>query len=233
MLEVAQSQFRLGAQNSVTFFAQLQHLGAPTRLIDVTRNAYVAAWFATQINSGQTDGRIFSFGFKPSTSLSNFDQELTSLGPPYWFANTMPAWGNGPKLLFPPVQTHPRVFAQNAGFIFDGLPTYKSGQASSYRKRNAEGKFTGYWKLAEIKQAVCIDVNFVSLLFKKARSDAAKTPTYTIRIPFKHKEEIRKQLALEMGITAAYLFPGIEGMAQEYGTKSGIQGLLEGNLNFI
>jgi hypothetical protein len=215
LIQKALDVYRITPQNALMILAQLQHLKVPTRFIDVTKNAYIAAWFAS-VSSPETkdsDCRIFAFGYAEESSLGNRTYAVSQLGDPFWFSMDESQWGVGKlSVWFPPLETHPRVFAQDAGFVFDGVPQLSSGKITNYRKRSQHGKATEYWSKQEIQEATSIDVNFVNFKMK-ARIDSKKTPVYTIRIKSGARAAILRQLSLEMGLSTARLFPGLEGLA--------------------
>lgn len=215
ILSEARSRFRMGSVNALELFAQLQHLGAPTRFIDITRNPYVAIWFACQDmdSTANKDGRVFSFGV-PLNDESVLDfSEATYSGEPFWFDNQDNDWGHGkPKVWFPPFGTHQRVFAQNAGFIFDGAPVFGAGSNSNYIKRDKNGKAVANWSKDSIIKATSIHLNFVRWS-RKVRTDSQMVPVYTLRIPHKMKHLCLREMEREFGLQESTIFPGIEGLA--------------------
>lgn len=235
ILDLARNSWRIDTSHVELFFAKLQHLGAPTRLIDITRNAYVAAWFACSTSGieSNTDGRLIGF--------ATAGQELPEVGYGHLSAQNrqVPIWhikkhrehdldwgSNKSKVTvwFPPARTHPRIFAQNAGFIYDGVPKRGTGANNGYPKGpTVKGVSPGKWKLDEIMQATSVHISLVRS-DKKIKAQT-KTPMITIRIPHSAKEKILEALNKELAINYASLFPEEEGMAQYLSDKHGISDL--------
>jgi hypothetical protein len=222
ILDRAIKDWRLSNQDPHEIMAQLQHLGAPTRFIDVTKNPYVALWFACGEDwSPNSDGRLLVFGVKDTSgSRSPFG----SYAGPSLFWHDLKAqkgWGKNAEVnvWFPPFGTHERVFAQNAGFIFGGVPTFGTGAISNYLKGGSQNK-KEYWPKEMIRQATSIHFN-PSSFGRKSRADQAKTPSWTIRVPSRHKRKILSQLEKELGISRATLFPGLEGLSESLGAFEG------------
>lgn len=217
----AEADFKLGQINPLLLFAKLQHLGAATRFIDVTRNSYVAIWFACQSSpiAEKCDGRLFAFGFDINQGHLMPDYPNDAYSGPFWFGKGDFTWGQGNlNVWFPPFETHQRVFAQNAGFIFDGVPIFNAKSNPGYRVKRKQGGATSYWARAASESATSIHVNYVKGI-SRPKISSKKTPVITIKIPWKLKNEILLALQREVGLTQANLFPGIEGMAEAYSAK--------------
>jgi FRG domain len=69
LLRLARSEWRLDGIPALPLFARMQHVGAPTRLIDATLNPLIAVWFAVAAGSDQTDGRLIAFTIKTKIQL--------------------------------------------------------------------------------------------------------------------------------------------------------------------
>jgi FRG domain protein len=64
IVDYARKYWRVSDITYLQLLAQLQHYGAPTRLIDVSLNPYVAVWMAVERQGGvldDEDGRLFAF----------------------------------------------------------------------------------------------------------------------------------------------------------------------------
>jgi hypothetical protein len=70
-LGLARREWRFDHMTALELFAHLQHLGGPTRLLDVSANPLIAAWFAVERNEAddETDGRLFAFSVKQRVEL--------------------------------------------------------------------------------------------------------------------------------------------------------------------
>ena len=61
ILEIARESWRMHNVSALEIFADIQHHGGVTRLLDVTLNPYVATWFAVESDKHEGyDARIFA-----------------------------------------------------------------------------------------------------------------------------------------------------------------------------
>ncbi|MFR0656742.1 FRG domain-containing protein, partial [Pantoea sp. SIMBA_079] len=62
-LKLARREWRFDHLAALELMAHLQHLGGPTRLLDVSVNPLIATWFAVERNEADDrfDGRLFAF----------------------------------------------------------------------------------------------------------------------------------------------------------------------------
>lgn len=216
ILENAYKTWRIQKEDPHSVMAQLQHLGAPTRLIDVTKNPYVALWFACGDDWGaDVDGRILVFGAKNESEWHSLEVRDPTSTLNWDGLDGKDGWGKNSevRVWFPPIGTHLRVFAQNAGFIYGGLPVFGAGSNSNYLRFSTDSSANRkYWTSSDVKQATTLHFN-PTTFDRKSRADAQKTPCWTIRIPAKNKKQIRESLAKSYGMTRAMLFPGLDGFA--------------------
>ena len=70
ILKAARTDWRLDGQPALETFARIQHEGGLTRLLDVTKNPYIAAWFAVESGQDEADGRLIAFA---RTSIRHLD----------------------------------------------------------------------------------------------------------------------------------------------------------------
>lgn len=69
ILKQARTNWRFDGMSALETFARIQHEGGLTRLLDVTNNPYIAAWFAVESDDyEQKDGRIIAFATSPTSS---------------------------------------------------------------------------------------------------------------------------------------------------------------------
>ncbi|MGM7774449.1 FRG domain-containing protein [Arthrobacter sp. KNU-44] len=235
--------WRFDDSSAMSTFARLQHFGAPTRLIDVSRNPLIAAWFATEAN-GETDEkdcRIFALATstlpedneerskqKQSSRISQAD---ASYAVPFWHVMESDEkrgeslWGTGRLRRFwiPPLYES-RISAQNAGFILDGVPLDSPDLDKYFLKPGGKEP----WKIADRLAGGSISIRF-SHVGKPVGRNLAKQlpPTFTIRITAKGKREIRRILNDRYSYSHATIYPDIQGAAE--GIRYGLKDLIAGN----
>lgn len=90
--------------------ARLQHHGAATRLLDCTRSAFVALWFACQ---GHADDDGLLIGFRLAEHAHHLDTEKLRLD-----IDELLEYGEGRPLWWQPRGLSPRISAQQAVFVF-------------------------------------------------------------------------------------------------------------------
>jgi len=224
ILKQARTNWRFDGMSALETFARIQHEGGLTRLLDVTNNPYIAAWFAVESDDHEEkDGRIVAFSTSPvSSSDEPIDDSSVTLDEfwgnhePLWHLwiddktrQTMD-WGTGAnrRIWVPPVY-HDRIAAQNAAFLLDGVPitTYKVRR----HLRNAHGK---PWNRSDILAASSVISKFLKP-DKIPRANAANlAPTFTFRIASGAKREIRNMLTSSFGYTRASIYPDMSEFAQ-------------------
>jgi hypothetical protein len=138
--------------------ALLQHHGAPTRLLDFTRDPYMALFFAVEKNDANP-GRVIAIGVPESTvNLSTAEQ--TSFEPAWW-NNGISEWDRLPRV-WEPVSSFPRLRAQQGVFLIGGVP-------SNVPRRNMIDPPTQAWRelrATEIRH--CMSVPFSLVKFDRA-----------------------------------------------------------------
>jgi hypothetical protein len=230
ILDRARQDWRLDGSNPLEIFARLQHFGAPTRLMDVTRNPLIAAWFAVEKDQTTEDQacRIFALATQPVLSASEVSDADTTTRLtlhdagdtpyPFWHyltessARQQLEWGTGALRRFwvPPAYEQ-RMLAQNAAFILDGVPMVSAATASYFKK---PGESSAYWKKADLLASSSI----YTKLYRPDRKVPANrrhfAPTFTFKITAEAKLEIRKVLEKRFSYTHATLYPDTEGFAQ-------------------
>lgn len=90
--------------------ARLQHHGAATRLLDCTRNAFVALWFACR---GQPEQDALLIGFRLAEHAVHLNTEMLQ-----WDIDKLLAHGEGKPLWWQPRDLSRRISAQQAVFVF-------------------------------------------------------------------------------------------------------------------
>lgn len=216
LLGLARREWRLDGIPALQLFARMQHVGVPTRLLDVTFNPLIAAWFAVARDDAadQQPGRLLAFTMKEPLQLNST-----------WNTNT-PRWhrfyddkrrrgvdwgtGFGRKVWRPPT-LHGRIPAQNAAFILDGVPIDAIDAG-----REREGR--SMWAASELRR-------FSSVPMRLAHLDRdrlpRKAPVFTYVITPEAKAEIRDQLENRFGYRFATIYADIEGLASYIGKWPG------------
>jgi FRG domain len=101
----------LGSElGELELLARLQHHGAATRLLDCSRNAFVALWFACRWEPGK-DGVLI--GFELGDNAVHLDTEMLRHG-----LDDLLATACGRLLWWQPRGLSPRISAQQAVFVF-------------------------------------------------------------------------------------------------------------------
>jgi len=224
ILKQARTNWRFDGMSALETFARIQHEGGLTRLLDVTNNPYIAAWFAVESDDcEQKDGRIVAFATSPVSSFDDPIEDSPVTLNEFWGDYEPPwhlwggdktrqkmDWGTGAnrRIWVPPVY-HDRIAAQNAAFLLDGVPitTYKVRR----HLRNADGK---PWNRSDILAASSVISKFLKPN-KIPRANAANlAPTFTFRIASEAKKEIRNMLTSSFGYTRASIYPDMSEFAQ-------------------
>ncbi|MGL4340603.1 MAG: FRG domain-containing protein [Rhodoglobus sp.] len=234
ILHVARDRWRRDGSPALEILANLQHFGAPTRLIDVTMNPLIAVWFAVEEreeNSGD-DGRVFALARASLSSSSEqphkaqlvMDSEGSSRDPFWHLQQQESTWGTGAlRRLWVPPAYNERIAAQQAAFLLDGVPIISQERASSFRKdRNNPNRF---WKKADLLASSSIYTKLYTSSEKVRLSKRNWAPTFTFRIAADAKQEIREALESRYGMNAASVYPDISGLASY--TKNSLRSLLE------
>jgi hypothetical protein len=201
------------------FLADLQHRGAPTRLLDVTLDPEVAAWFATESSpeSEEPDGRVIAWGRKAPTTTRKFSEDNDELSQRdsflfwhSWVDNNQRAavgWGTGSRTWpwFPPAISD-RMRAQRSGFLLEAAPLYSQPVAEVISKA-----VSGDWRAEEITRATSI----VGLPSRHdvltEPNEANLVPLFSLRIAASAKSGIRQYLESK-GLSTWSVYPDREGL---------------------
>lgn len=224
ILKQARTNWRFDGMSALETFARIQHEGGLTRLLDVTNNPYIAAWFAVESDDHeQKDGRIIAFATSPVSSSDDPIEDSPVTLNEFW-GDHMPPWhlwgddktrqtmdwgtGANRRIWVPPVY-HDRIAAQNAAFLLDGVPitTYK---VRSYLL-NSENK---PWNRSDILAASSVISKFLKPTRTPRANAANLAPTFTFRIASEAKIEIRNMLTSSFGYTRASIYPDMSEFAQ-------------------
>lgn len=236
ILSAIREQWGFEDTSALSTFARLQHFGAPTRLLDVSRNPLIAAWFATEKHAvnevEEADARLFALATTRvattdeqalrDTEVSRVDLDTASAFKPFWDLHVSEVgvnnsgfgeWGTGRiRRYWIPPHYETRIAAQNAAFVLDGVPV-ESPDLDKYYKKG--GGREGSWRLADRLAAASISVRF-SHPSRGAGSSiaAALPPSYTFRITAEGKQKIRKEIEERYSYNKSTIYPDIQGAAQ-------------------
>lgn len=210
LLKLARVDWRLDGIPALQLFAQMQHVGVPTRLLDVTFNPLIAAWFAVA-RDGQTDelpGRllVFTNDNKPLQLHSGWNTNT-----PRWHRLTDDSsrrtvnWGTGfGRKIWRPPALHNRIPAQNAAFIVDGVPIDSLDAGRPVRQGRSA------WAASELRQWASVPMRLAHIGEGRL---PAKAPVFTFHITPTAKAEIRDQLEDRFGYSFSTVYADIEGLA--------------------
>lgn len=204
--------------------AMLQHYGAPTRLIDVTFNAWVGVWFAVEQKwragvsiREDVDARLFAIDV--TDRLINERDEFRNWEDAYkrpWKSGTEN--GIDPKvwttsvLAWKPANINARIAAQSGGFLLGGVPATVSTDGKKFQFPRTSNYKDGWWPIDEARRACSIAAR--PHLFK-ATGKLKPIPgaLYTFRIKAAAKSEIRADLERLFGYRHSVIYPDYPGFA--------------------
>lgn len=225
ILSIARDRWRLDGKTALEIFARVQHHGGPTRLIDVTRNPYIGAWFAVE-GSDRLDhspARLFAVAMAPvmkdgeraPDNLIRLD-ESGGTREPFWHALLSSQdrqgadWGTGAKRrIWVPPAYDGRIVAQNAGFLLDGVPMMSAGIAPYFKIASG----SSYWKKADLLAASSIYLKTAKASQKARRNAKNLAPTFTFLITPEGKADIRRVLEERFSYNHSTIYPDISGLA--------------------
>ena len=106
--------------SDLELLAELQHFGAATCLIDFTRSAQIALWFACQQSStGEANGKVFAVRSDDPVLFRTITPKLVSEKDISYFFEEDES-GRSPIYQWQPKQQNNRVITQQSVFIFGG-----------------------------------------------------------------------------------------------------------------
>ena len=226
VLRKARDEWRLNDMSAIEVLARLQHYGAPTRLLDVSRNPLIAAWFAVEAGTGDDqDGRLLALAtgpvprepatFVPSLALSA--SELSTAQGPIWHSykdateRRSGGWGTGgSRLVWIPSVYEERMSAQNAGFVLDGMPIISEEILPFFRGARGDRSLTN----GDLLAVGSIFAHTQKTTRKATRVGPGFAPTFSFRIPQEVKSELREKLASRYALTRGTIYPDVAGLAK-------------------
>lgn len=218
------SSSQTGRLSILNQLAMLQHYGAPTRLIDITFNAWVGVWFAVEAkwHNGtrvyeNKDARLFAFDV--TDRLINENEEHRS-----WEDDFRRPWNASRKnaiekkewttsvFAWKPANLDARIAAQNGGFLFGGVPASIKPDNKRFQFPKSPDFRDGWWPIEEGRKACCIAAR--PHVFKPAKGQGAGPGAmYTFRIKADAKEDIRKRLDRLFGYRHSTIYPDFSGFS--------------------
>lgn len=162
-----------GRLSILSQLAALQHYGAPTRLIDVTFNPWIGAWFAVQQKwdngaevHANVDARLFAVDVTGRLINENNDHRAweDELCRPWPSGSTKDTSDDGKReyhrwctkvYAWRPAHFDPRIAAQNGGFLFGGVPM-SVGPDGPNQWPKADSK--QFWKIRDVRRATSISL---------------------------------------------------------------------------
>lgn len=205
--------------------AILQHYGAPTRLIDITFNAWVGVFFAVEQkwSNGEeafkdADARLFVFDV--TNKIINEDEHKRlwedSLVRP-WKADRLDQeiWTTSAFAWKPP-SIDPRIFAQNGAFLIGGVPASTKPGGAKLQFPHKPGVNTR-WKIDEVRASTSVAIR--PHVFDPKQGGVIDGALYTFRISAGAKADIRARLKQMFGYDHSTIYPDYSGFSL-FGTPS-------------
>ena len=206
--------------------AILQHYGAPTRLVDISFNAWVGAWFAVEekwsngsVTHEEVDARLFAIDVSGRliNEIENMRQWEDDLHRPWGRNGTAPIdkkeWTTNVFAWRPP-SLDARISAQNGGFLFGGVAGSQKPDGNTFQfPKGTPNK--SWWPLNEGRQACCLALR--PHKFEPSHGGISSGALYTFRIDAKAKGEIRSCLEKMFGYQHRTIYPDYTGFAS-FGT---------------
>lgn len=220
------SSAQTGRLSVLNQLAMLQHYGSPTRMIDITFNAWVAAWFAVEekwnngeIQGENVDARLFAFDV--TDRLINENADLR-----HWEDTLRRPWNEDIGIdkrvwttsvfAWKPANLNERIAAQNGGFLFGGVPATNKPDGKKFQFPKSPNFRDGWWAIADGRSSCCLAMRphvFENIRGRRANSGAL----YTFRIGAGAKRDIRRRLEKMFGYKHSTIYPDYTGFA-EFGT---------------
>jgi hypothetical protein len=207
--------------------AELQHVGAPTRLLDVTRDPEIAAWFAVEDDELDHDGLLIAWGQHPRVRNGVFKLQSTSEllalagGSLPWVDwededRRDASWGTGERThVWFPTTPNKRMLVQRGGFMIESGPMLLDPIRKTINSEltSSTGEYHD-WRRSELERATSV-IGLPSLIGRKTKpTDPALVPIFTILIRAGAKADIREHLRSH-GLEARAMYPDLSGLVTE------------------
>lgn len=223
----------LGRLSIMNQLAALQHYGAPTRMVDVTFNPWIGAWFAVEekVRNGKdphknADSRLFAVDvtnrlINEQDNLRAWEDSLTRP----WVGDPPPPksakrgeyldWVSKVYAWRPP-HFDGRIAAQNGGFLLGGVPLSSGPKGPNQwpKEIDSSGR-KNTWTIEEVRSATSLAIRPHKLTTK--HGGVSQDAVYTFRIVAQAKEDIRNRLEKQFGYKHSTVYPDFTGFSQ-FGT---------------
>lgn len=217
-LHNTQSRGRLSVLNQL---AVLQHFGAPTRLIDVSFNAWVGVFFAVEqkwsnavLSNELDDARLFAIDV--TNKLINEQADRRDWEDAYSRPWTDKSRINSKEwttsfLAWKPPSLDARISAQNGGFILGGVPSSTGPNNTRFQfPRSAD--FKEGWLPIDVGRGAC-SLALRAHKFSAITGAMPNSACYTFRISAAAKQDIRRRLELMFGYKHSTIYPDYTGFS--------------------
>lgn len=201
---------------TIGLLAELQHAGAPTRLIDVSTDPDIAMWFAVENPADDaSDARLLAWASEPPGEMGEADTAVNYLDEWFWHEWTgtqqriESGWGTGVKTWWwLPPSTNERLRAQRGGFLLEAEPIVSADIAGLFSER-----LGATWSPREISDVTSV-LGLPSPHDRRAEANEANiVPLYSFRVDAAAKPELRDYLAAK-GLTDRYIYPDQVGLVR-------------------
>jgi hypothetical protein len=207
-----------GRLSGLRQLAVLQHNHAPTRLIDVSLNLWIALWFAVEelwvdgrVQGDARDGRLFAVDITDRliNDRDHLRQWEDNLDLP-WSSAEITDWKTT-TFAWRPSGADRRIAAQHGAFLFGGVPISAPGH--QYRKSTARGD----WLVTdELRRSTSLPLHFHKAGVGPGRP--GHDATYTYRIAADLKPRLRERLVGLLGLSTGQIYPDLAGFGR-FGTR--------------
>ena len=205
LIEFAEQTYRdiFDKEYPTLILSNMQHYGIPTRMMDITGNAFVALFFACDYEDNDEDGKVVVFCGTPVTAYNPYSNIIADsyrlINNAYTNLDTYLSLINeqsyATRILYPNCEKKENFKSDTIRIL--SKPLIVDVGIINQRQRNQDGKFILFPNRIEnehiLNELVSIDNS----------SDMVKAE---IIIPKEIKKELREQLRM-VGITESFIYP--------------------------